>query len=196
MYLRHLDQVFRRVFGARAIPASDAEGGAHDARPMMRIVLMVALMFGATALPVQATDQDALLTSLVSTAPSPRSRWITTGGISLAKRVSSPCLRSKGLIEQFSHKIVIESYLLRGLSDHTDLMFRASMRMPCRIRSNFSPLCWVPASGRHLVATAIYSLTRKADYVPGFPGDMKQELLAPGRGGANPLRSSSRSERC
>ena len=152
-------------------------------RPMMRIVLMVALMFGATALPVQATDRDALLTQpgiygTFAAFQMDHDWWDLTG----EARVIAVS-EVKGLIEQFSHKIVIESYLLRGLSDHADLMFRVHAHALSDTQQFLASLLGT-RFGRHLVATSyLHGLTRKANYVPGFPEDMKQELLAPGEGG-------------
>ena len=82
-------------------------------RPMMRIVLMVALMFGATV--AGSGDRSGCFVDpawyygTFAAFQMDHDWWDLTG----EARVIAVS-EVKGLIEQFSHKIVIESYLLRG----------------------------------------------------------------------------------
>lgn len=148
-------------------------------RPMMRMVLMMALLFGAAVLPVQATDREALLTQpgvygTFAAFQMDHDWWDLTG----EARVIAVS-EVKGLIEQFSHKIVIESYLLRGLSDHADLMFRVHAHALSDTQQFLTSLLGTRL-GRHLVATSyLHGLTKPAVYAPGFPEPMKNALQSP-----------------
>ncbi|MCE7979046.1 MAG: hypothetical protein DYH03_18465 [Nitrospira sp. NTP1] len=133
------------------------------AASLMRMVLTVALLFGAALSPALATDREALLTQpgvygTFAAFQMDHDWWDLTG----EARVIAVS-EVKGLIEQFSHKIVIESYLLRGLSDHADLTSLLGTRL-----------------GRHLVATTyLHGVTKPAAYAAGFPESMKQALQSP-----------------
>jgi chlorite dismutase len=90
----------------------------------------------------------------------------------------------KGLIEQFSQKMVIESYLLRGLSDHADFMLRVHANALSDTQQFLASLQGT-RFGRHLVATTyLHGLTRKAAYVPGFSDQMKKDLQVPNEVGS------------
>ncbi|ULA69593.1 MAG: Chlorite dismutase [Nitrospira sp.] len=146
------------------------------AASMMRMVLMVALLFMATVLPARANDRDALLTQPgvfgTFAAFQMDHDWWDLNGEARVIAVSEV----KGLIEQFSHKVVIESYLLRGLSDHADLMFRIHAHALSDTQQFLTSLLGTRL-GRHLAATSyLHGLTRQAAYVPGFPEQMKKEL--------------------
>lgn len=146
------------------------------AASMMRMVLMVALLFVSAVLPARANDRDALLTKPgvfgTFAAFQMDHDWWDLNGEARVIAVSEV----KGLIEQFSHKVVIESYLLRGLSDHADLMFRIHAHALSDTQQFLISLLGTRL-GRHLVATSyLHGLTRQAAYVPGFPEQMKKEL--------------------
>ncbi len=151
---------------------------------MMRMVLMVALFFGAAAWPARAADREALLTQpgvygTFAAFQMDHDWWDLTG----EARVIAVS-EVKGLIEQFSHKIVIESYLLRGLSDHADLMFRIHAHALSDTQQFLTSLLGT-RFGRHLVATSyLHGLTKQAAYVPGFPEQLKKDLQAPSEAGA------------
>ncbi len=85
---------------------------------------MVVLLMAATAWPAPAADRDKLLTDPgvygTFAAFQMDHDWWDLPGDARVIAVSE----AKKLIEQFSSQLVIESYLLRGLSDHADFMFR------------------------------------------------------------------------
>mgnify|MGYP000328899013 CR=1 FL=1 len=149
------------------------------AASLMRMVLMVAILFGAVVSPSLATDREALLTQsgvygTFAAFQMDHDWWDLTG----EARVIAVS-EVKGLIEQFSHKIVIESYLLRGLSDHADLMFRIHAHALSDTQQFLTSLLGTRL-GRHLVATTyLHGLTKPAAYAAGFPEPMKKALQAP-----------------
>jgi chlorite dismutase len=151
---------------------------------VLRVVLTVTLFVGATAWPAGATDREALLTQpgvygTFAAFKMDHDWWDLTG----EARVIAVS-EVKGLIEQFSGRIVIESYLLRGLSDHADFMFRVHAHALSDTQQFLTSLLGTRL-GRHLVATAYFhGLTKKAIYVPGFPEQMKKDLQAPSEAGA------------
>lgn len=146
---------------------------------MMRMVLMVALLMGVAVSPAQATDREALLTQPgvygTFAAFQMDHDWWDLNGEARVIAVSEV----KGLIEQFSQKVVIESYLLRGLSDHADLMFRVHAHALSDTQQFLTSLLGTRL-GRHLVATSYFhGLTKQALYAPAFPESMKKALQAP-----------------
>lgn len=151
---------------------------------IVRGTLVVALCMVGPALSVNATERDTLLTDpgVYGTFASfqvDHDWWDLTG----EARVIAVS-EAKGLIEQFSNKIVIDSYLLRGLSDHADFMLRVHAHALADTQQFLTSLLGT-RFGRHLVAVDyLHGLTRKAAYVPGFPDQMKKDLQAPSDPGA------------
>ncbi|MDH5625421.1 MAG: chlorite dismutase family protein [Nitrospira sp.] len=92
----------------------------------------------------------------------------------------------KGVVEQHREKIAIDLYLLRGLSDHADLMFRVHAS-ELRDTQQFLLDLQNSAFGKHLKeAGLIHGLTKKANYLPGFPDQMKADLKGPSEPGPKP----------
>jgi chlorite dismutase len=92
----------------------------------------------------------------------------------------------KGVVEQHREKIAIDLYLLRGLSDHADILFRAHANELGDIQKFLLDLQASPF-GKHLtVAGIMHGLTKKANYVPGFPDDMKSDLKTTSDPGPKP----------
>lgn len=150
---------------------------------VVRMALVIGLLVTATAWPARANERDKLLTEpgvygTFAAFQMDHDWWDLTG----EARVIAVS-EAKGLIEQFSNKIVIESYLLRGLSDHADFMFRLHARALSDSQQFLASLLGT-RFGRHLVATSYFhGLTKKAAYVPGFPEQMKKDLQAPSEAG-------------
>ncbi|MCE3223958.1 MAG: cld1 [Nitrospira sp.] len=150
---------------------------------VVKTVLMVVLLIAGTAWPARAADRDKLLTEpgvygTFAAFQMDHDWWDLTG----EARVIAVS-EVKGLIEQLSNKVVIESYLLRGLSDHADFMFRVHARALADTQQFLTSLLGT-RFGRHLVATSyLHGLTKKAAYVPGFPDQMKMDLKAPSEAG-------------
>ena len=92
----------------------------------------------------------------------------------------------KGVVEQHREKIAIDLYLLRGLSDHADILFRAHANELRDIQKFLLDLQASPF-GKHLtVAGIMHGLTKKANYVPGFPDDIKADLKTASDPGPKP----------
>jgi chlorite dismutase len=92
----------------------------------------------------------------------------------------------RGVVEQHREKLAIDLYLMRGLSDHADVMFRVHA---VELRETQKFLLDLQSSlfGRHLKASGImHGLTKKANYVPGFPDQMKADLKTASEPGPKP----------
>jgi chlorite dismutase len=92
----------------------------------------------------------------------------------------------KGVVEQHREKMAIDVYLLRGLSDHADLLFRIHAT---ELRDTQQFLLDLQSSlfGKHLkTAGVMHGLTKKANYVPGMPDNIKAELKTPSEPGSKP----------
>jgi len=92
----------------------------------------------------------------------------------------------KGVVEQHRERIAIDVYLLRGLSDHGDIMFR--IHAP-ELRDTQKFLVDLQNSlfGKFLETVGIMNgLTKKANYVPGFSDQMKADLKAASESGPTP----------
>ncbi len=150
---------------------------------MVRTALCAAFLLMATAWPVRAADREALLTQPgvfgTFAAFQMDHDWWDLQGEARVIAVAEV----KGLIEQFSRNIVVESYLLRGLSDHADFMFRVHAHALSDTQQFLTSLLGT-RFGRHLVPTSYFhGLTRPAIYAPDFSEDMKQALQVPGDAG-------------
>lgn len=92
----------------------------------------------------------------------------------------------KGVVEQHREKLAIDVYLLRGLSDHADLLFRIHAT---ELRETQQFLLDLQGSlfGKHLKTSGVmHGLTKKANYVPGMPDNFKTELKIPSEPGLKP----------
>ena len=92
----------------------------------------------------------------------------------------------KGVVEQHREKLAIDAYLLRGLSDHADVLFRIHAT---ELRETQQFLLDLQGSlfGKHLkTAGVMHGLTKKANYVPGFPDQAKADLKAASEPGPKP----------
>ena len=92
----------------------------------------------------------------------------------------------KGVVEQHREKIAIDLYLLRGLSDHADILFRIHAN-ELRDIQKFLVDLQSSAFGRQIqVAGILHGLSKKANYVPGFSDDMKADLKTASDPGPKP----------
>jgi len=92
----------------------------------------------------------------------------------------------KGVVEQHREKIAIDMYLLRGLSDHADILFRVHANEMRDIQKFLVDLQG-SAFGKQLKVVGImHGLTKKANYVPGFPDEMKADLKTASDPGSKP----------
>ena len=89
----------------------------------------------------------------------------------------------KGVVEQHREKLAIDTYLLRGLSEHADVLFRIH---GTELKDSQQFLVDLLASplGRYLKSVVVLNgLAKKANYVPGFPENLKNDLKAPSESG-------------
>jgi chlorite dismutase len=92
----------------------------------------------------------------------------------------------KGVVEQHREKVAIDLYLLRGLSDYGDLMFRVHAS-ELRDTQQFLLDLQNSAFGKHLKGAGLMQgLTKKANYVPGFPDQLKADLKVASEPGPKP----------
>ena len=92
----------------------------------------------------------------------------------------------KGVVEQHREHVAIDLYLLRGLSDQADLLFRIHA---AELHETQEFLQDLKSSqfGKHLKTVGImHGLTKKPNYVPGFPDQMKMELKTLSEPGQKP----------
>lgn len=94
--------------------------------------------------------------------------------------------RLKGVVEQHRERIAIDLYLMRGLSDHADLMFRLHAS-ELRDTQQFLVDLQSTAFGKYLTdAGLMHGLTKKPQYVPGFPDQLKADLKESAEVGLKP----------
>jgi chlorite dismutase len=92
----------------------------------------------------------------------------------------------KGVVEQHREKLAIDVYLLRGLSDRADVLFRIHATDLRETQQFLLDLQGSPF-GKHLTHSTVFSgLTKKANYVPGMPDHLKAELKIPSEPGPAP----------
>ncbi|MDN5942123.1 MAG: chlorite dismutase family protein [Nitrospira sp.] len=152
---------------------------------LVRVVMLVSVVLVMVSA-VQAADRDKLL--------SEPGVYGTFGAFSLdadwgkqdqVVRIAQLTVL-KGVVEQHREKLAIDVYLLRGLSDHADLLFRIHA---IELRETQQFLLDLQGSlfGKHLTTAAImHGLTKKANYVPGMPDNLKAELKIPSEPGPKP----------
>ncbi len=89
----------------------------------------------------------------------------------------------KGVIEQHREKVAIDTYLLRGLSEHADVLVRVHATELKDTQQFLVDLLNSPF-GKHLTSIVVFhGLTKKANYVPGFPDNLKNDLKVPSESG-------------
>jgi len=85
----------------------------------------------------------------------------------------------KGVFQKHADKIIADTYLLRGLSQRADLMLRVHAREMVH-NQNFLLDVMGTALGRHLQNVETFNgITKKLNYVPSFPDELKTELKTP-----------------
>ncbi len=152
---------------------------------LARVAVLVCVVL-AIAPAVKAADRDKLLSEPgvygTFAAFSLDADW---GKQDQAVRIAQLTLL-KGVVEQHREKVAIDLYLLRGLSDHADVLFRIHAT---ELRETQQFLLDLQGSlfGKHLTTAAImHGLTKKANYVPGMPDNLKAELKISSEPGPKP----------
>jgi chlorite dismutase len=145
------------------------------------------MLVGVVMVPsVEAADRDKLLSEpgVYGTFAAFRldADWAKQGQTTRITQL----LTLKGVVEQHREKVAIDVYLLRGLSDRADVLFRVHAT---ELRETQQFLLDLQSSvfGKHLTDSTIFSgLTKKANYVPGMPDSLKNELKTPSEPGPQP----------
>lgn len=89
----------------------------------------------------------------------------------------------RAVIEQHREKLAIDTYLLRGLSEHADILLRMHA---AELKDTQQFLIDLQSSpfGKYLTSVAIFhGLTKKPNYVPAFSEQLKNDLKAPSEAG-------------
>ena len=82
----------------------------------------------------------------------------------------------RGVVEQHREKLAIDAYLLRGLSDHADFLLRVH-GTELKDTQQFLVDLQNSAFGRYLTSVVLFNgVTKKPNYVPGFPEQLKNDL--------------------
>jgi chlorite dismutase len=85
----------------------------------------------------------------------------------------------KAVIQKHADKIIVDTYLLRGLSQKADLLLRVHSREMAH-NQNFLVDLMGTTLGRYLKNTETFNgITKKLNYVPSFPDELKTELKTP-----------------
>jgi chlorite dismutase len=150
------------------------------------LTLAVLVLWFVTVPAVKAADRDKLLSEPgvygTFASYSLDENW---GKQDQAVRISQLTIL-KGVVEQHREKLAIDVYLLRGLSDHADLLFRVHA-MELRETQQFLLDLQGSLFGKHLTGSTVFSgLTKKPNYVPGMPDNLKAELKVPSDPGPKP----------
>jgi chlorite dismutase len=142
---------------------------------LVRVVVLVSVVL-VMASAVQAADRDKLLSEPgvygTFAAFSLDEDWAKQDQVVRIAQLTV----LKGVVEQHREKVAIDVYLLRGLSDHADLLFRIHA---IELRETQQFLLDLQGSlfGKHLKTSGVmHGLTKKANYVPGMPDNLKAEL--------------------
>lgn len=92
----------------------------------------------------------------------------------------------KEVVRKHGEHIAIDTYLVRGLSEHADVLFRIHSTDMIHNQTFLVDLMGT-TFGMHLVNTSTFNgMTKKANYVPNFPDETKTALKAPTDPGAKP----------
>ena len=147
---------------------------------LMAVLVMLGCTTAATAL---AVDREKLLTEpgVYGTFAAFRidAEW---GKLDQATRIAH-LNTLRGVIEQHREKLAIDTYLLRGLSDHADFLLRVHAT---ELKDTQQLLVDLQNSafGRYVTSVVVLNgLTKKANYAPGFSDQVKSELKAQSEGG-------------
>src|SRR2546426_6531214 len=108
---------------------------------------------------------------------------------------SSAAAEVKAVFQKHADDVVTDTYLLRGLSEKADFFVRVHSTEMLN-NQNFLVDLMGTTLGKYLQNTQTFNgITKKTNYVPGFPDDLKEALKTPPDPGPKPYVSSCRSAR-
>ena len=152
-------------------------------RSLVMGLMLIWMMVGPWILNAQAADRETLLTEpgIYGTFAvfALNEEWTKQDPATRIVRLTS----LKGVVEQHREHVAIDLYLLRGLSDQGDLLFRIHAR---ELHETQEFLLDLKSShfGRHLKTVGtMHGLIKQPNYVPGFPDQMKADLKTPSEPG-------------
>ena len=152
---------------------------------LVRFVLLVSVVL-AIVPAVEAADRDKLLSEPGVYGTFAAFRLDADWGKQNPPARIALLTTLRGVVEQFREKLAIDVYLLRGLSDHADVLFRIHAT---ELRETQQFLLDLQSSlfGKHLeTAGVMHGLTKKPNYVPGMPDNLKAELKTSSEPGPKP----------
>jgi chlorite dismutase len=150
----------------------------------MRAWRITALCFGLlVASGAHAADREKLLTEpgIFATFAvfAADTEWWQLEKTARASTVSG----AKEILQKHAGTVAIDAYLARGLSDRADFFLRLHAREMVQIQNVLLDLMGTPF-GRHLTNTYLFNgMTKKVNYVPGFPDELKAALKTPSESG-------------
>ena len=136
-----------------------------------------------TAMPAIAADRDKLLNEPGVYGTFAAFRFDADWGKQDQATRIAHLTSFRGVVEQHREKLAIDTYLLRGLSDHADFLLRVHAS-ELKDTQQFLVDLQHSAFGRHVTSVVVFNgLTKKANYVPGFSEQLKSDLKAPSEPG-------------
>ncbi|MDF0667880.1 MAG: chlorite dismutase family protein [Nitrospira sp.] len=153
----------------------------------VRWLVLIWLMVGSWGSNAQAADREKLLTEPGAYGTfaifALNEEWTKQDPATRIVRLTS----LKGVVEQHREHVAIDLYLLRGLSDQGDLMFRIHAAEFYETQEFLLDL-QSSQFGKQLKTVGImHGLTKKPNYVPGFSDQMKADLNAISEPGKKPF---------
>ena len=151
-----------------------------------RVVLIVLAWLGCAAEAAQAVEREKLLTepgvyATFAVFTVEKDWWRLD-----ARTRESATAVAKEVFRTHSEQVAVDTYLLRGLTDAADLMVRVHGAEMLHNQNFLLDLMASPL-GKYLKNTHTFNgLTKQANYVPGFPDDLKEALKSPTEAGAKP----------
>ena len=148
------------------------------------VVLLVCMVFyGCCASLASAAEREKLLADLGVYGTFAAFRIDTDWRkLDTATRVAH-LTTFKAVIEQHREKLAIDTYLLTGLSEHADVLLRVHAT-ELKDTQQFLVDLQNSTFGKALTNVAVFhGLTKKANYVPAFSDQMKNDLKAPSESG-------------
>lgn len=143
---------------------------------MTRTIIATLLLLAALASGAQAADREKLLTD-----PDIYGTYavfaVDEDWHKLDKAAKDAALAdAKRVFQKHAEQVTTDTYLLRGLTDRADIMVRVHSTELLH-NQNFLVDFMGCALGKYLESVYIFNgLTKKANYVPGFPDDLKAVL--------------------
>lgn len=150
---------------------------------IIMVALLACLLNGFTIPTASAADRDKLLSEPNVYGTFAALRLNEEWGRLDQKTRRAHLTSFKAAVDRHRDRLAVDTYLLRGLSDRADILLRVHGMEMKDVQQLVVDVLASPL-GRHLSAEVIFNgLTKKANYVPGFPDNLKVDLKAPSESG-------------